>query len=393
MNLWHGSRYVFQRSDTMTSWNNINVGSLFGTQSGIGGMLSDYNTIRSGSYKKLLKSYYGSAEKLSGTSTAKTSNVIDKILEEKRNPQVSAEQTKTNALLDSSVSNLKSSLGTLSKEKSYEDPAEVKSALKNFVTAYNGAIENSKKSTNHAISSNLAAAKEVVEEHADELKEIGISVSKDGKLTLDTKKLENLDTTKVKNLFDTKDALGFGSKLNSRISRASYYTTGSTTAAKNDTNTVLNETKTSAKDLKSSIDAVLAQDLFDKSGDVITSTVKDFIKNYNDTITSAKNSINSGVASNLNSLMSKTNANATELGTIGISVSYDGKLSMDEAKFGDSDSGIAKYVLQNYAKSIQTNASLVNFYASSQSNASTGYNASGAYSPSDLVSNMYNSIG
>ncbi|MBQ2502856.1 MAG: hypothetical protein II528_00845, partial [Lachnospiraceae bacterium] len=187
----------------MTSWNNINVGSLFGTQSGIGGMLSDYNTIRSGSYKKLLKSYYGSAEKLSGTSTAKTSNVIDKILEEKRNPQVSAEQTKTNALLDSSVSNLKSSLGTLSKEKSYEDPAEVKTALKNFVTAYNGAIENSKKSTNHAISSNLAAAKEVVEEHADELKEIGISVSKDGKLTLDTKKLENLDTTKVKNLFDT----------------------------------------------------------------------------------------------------------------------------------------------------------------------------------------------
>ena len=393
MNLWHGSRYVFQRSDTMTSWNNINVGSLFGTQSGIGGMLSDYNTIRSGSYKKLLKSYYGSAEKLSGTSTAKTSNVIDKILEEKRNPQVSAEQTKTNALLDSSVSNLKSSLGTLSKEKSYEDPAEVKTALKNFVTAYNGAIEKSKKSTNHAISSNLAAAKEVVEEHADELKEIGISVSKDGKLTLDTKKLENLDTTKVKNLFDTKDALGFGSKLNSRISRASYYTTGSATAAKNDTNTVLNETKTSAKDLKSSIDAVLAQDLFDKSGDVITSTVKDFIKNYNDTITSAKNSINSGVASNLNSLMSKTTANATELGTIGISVSYDGKLSMDEAKFGDSDSGIAKYVLQNYAKSIQTNASLVNFYASSQSNASTGYNASGAYSPSDLVSNMYNSIG
>ncbi len=393
MNLWHGSRYVFQRSDTMTSWNNINVGSLFGTQSGIGGMLSDYNTIRSGSYKKLLKSYYGSAEKLSGTSTAKTSNVIDQILEEKRNPKVSAEQTKTNALLDSSVSNLKSSLGTLSKEKSYEDPAEVKSALKNFVTAYNGAIENSKKSTNHAISSNLAAAKEVVEEHADELKEIGISLGKDGKLTLDTKKLETLDTTKVKNLFDTKDALGFGSKLNSRISRASYYTTGSTTAAKNDTNTVLNETKTSAKDLKSSIDAVLAEDLFDKSGDVITSTVKDFIKNYNDTITSAKNSINSGVASNLNSLMSKTNANATELGTIGIGVSYDGKLSMDEAKFGDSDSDIAKYVLQNYAKSIQTNASLVNFYASSQSNASTGYNASGAYSPNDLVSNMYNSIG
>lgn len=377
----------------MANLNNINVGTLFGSQSGIGGMLSDYNTIRSGSYKKLLKSYYGSAEKLSGTSTAKTSNVIDKLLEEKRNPKVSAEQTKTNALLDSSVSNLKSSLGTLSKEKSYEDPAEVKAALKNFVTAYNGAIENSKKTTNHAISSNLAAAKEVVEEHADELKEIGISLGKDGKLTLDSKKLETIDATKVKNLFDTKDALEFASKLNSRISRASYYTTGSTNAAKNDTNTVLNETKTSAKDLKSSIDAVLAEDLFDKSGDVITSTVKDFIKNYNDTITSAKNSINSGVASNLNSLMSKTNANATELSTIGISVSYDGKLSMDEAKFGDSDSGIAKYVLQNYAKSIQTNASLVNFYASSQSSTATGYNASGAYSPSDLVSNMYNSIG
>ena len=108
----------------MTSWNNLNMNTLFGSQSGLSGMLSDYNTIRSGSYKKLLKSYYGSAEQLSGTSSAKTSNVIDKILEEKRNPQVSAEQTKTNALLDSSVSNLKNSLATLSKEKSYEDTAE-----------------------------------------------------------------------------------------------------------------------------------------------------------------------------------------------------------------------------------------------------------------------------
>ena len=377
----------------MANLNNINVSTLFGSQSGLSGMLSDYNTIRSGSYKKLLKSYYSSAEALSGTSTAKTSNVIDKLLEEKRNPKVSAEQTKTNALLDSSVSNLKSSLATLSKEKSYEDTSEIKTSLKNFVTAYNSAIENSKKTTNHAISSNLANAKEVVEEHANELKEIGINLNKDGSLSIDTKKLDTVDMTKVKNLFDTTDALGFGSKLTSRINRASYYTTGSASTANNDAGAVANETKTSAKDLKSSIDAVLAEDLFDKSGDVITSTVKDFIKNYNDTITAAKNSINSGVASNLSTLLSKTNANATELSTIGINVSYDGKLSMDEAKFGDSDSGIAKYVLTNYAKSIQTNASLVNFYASSQSGTSTGYNSSGAYSPSDLVSNMYSSIG
>lgn len=378
----------------MTSWNNINVGTLFGSQSGLSGMLSDYNTIRNGSYKKLLKSYYESADQLSGNSSStKTSNVIDQILEEKRNPQVSAEQTKVNALLDSGVSNMKNALGTLASESSYENAADVKTALTNYVTAYNTAIENSKKTTNSAISSNLANVMKATDAHADELSAIGISVNKDGSLTLDKKKLETVDLTRVQNLFSTKDALGYGAEVSARVSRASYYATGSTKTSETDTASTVSATKSSAKDLKSSIDALLAEDLFDRSGDVITSTVKDFIKNYNDTITSAKNSINSGVASNLSSLMSKTNANATELSTIGISVSYDGKLSMDETKFGDSDSGIAEYVLTNYAKAIQTNASLVNFYASSQSTTASGYTASGAYSASDLVSGLYNSIG
>ena len=41
----------------------INFNSLFGNTGGLAGMLGDYQAIKSGSYAKLMKSYYGDAKK------------------------------------------------------------------------------------------------------------------------------------------------------------------------------------------------------------------------------------------------------------------------------------------------------------------------------------------
>ena len=64
--------------------------------------LADYATIKNGSYAKLMKAYYAEAKSSSSdtTSTGKksnSSNVLDKILEEKRNPTVSKEAQKANS--------------------------------------------------------------------------------------------------------------------------------------------------------------------------------------------------------------------------------------------------------------------------------------------------------
>ena len=52
--------------------------------------LSDYASIKNGSYARLMKSYYGTGQTLgsvpsSSKKSTKTSNVLDKILEERKN--------------------------------------------------------------------------------------------------------------------------------------------------------------------------------------------------------------------------------------------------------------------------------------------------------------------
>jgi len=394
--------------------NNI-ISSLMGSTSGIASTLSDYNLIKSGSYGKLMKSYYGS---ISGTSSASTSSTkksgysVEELIAERHNPSTSEEVTKANASLSSSVSNLKSSLSSLQSENTYKDDTtgaatdartKVSSALSNYVSSFNDALESSKKSTNNAVSSNLAQIMKQNSANADSLKEIGITVNNDGSLYLDSNRLKNVDITEVQDLFSTNDATGYGASVKSRLDRASYYTsTASASTAATDDAASANTTTSSAKDLKSSISNILDGTVFkgttDKDGKTtydrasILSTAQDLVKNYNDVVTNASSSINSGVSSNLAALKQKTSSNSVFLKAIGINVGADDKLSLDTDKFGTSDVKAIKTALQTYAGDIETNASLLNYYSSTQNGTSSAYGATGSYSASDIVNSLYNGV-
>ena len=68
-----------------------------GGNSGNMNFFSDYASIKNGSYGKLLKNYYGTGMSSTGnSSTAKTSNVLERILEERRNPKVSEDVKEAN---------------------------------------------------------------------------------------------------------------------------------------------------------------------------------------------------------------------------------------------------------------------------------------------------------
>ena len=63
--------------------------------------LGDYAMIKNGSYGRLMKAYYAEAKASSTTTSngkSNSSNVLDKILEEKRNPKVSKEAQKANEI-------------------------------------------------------------------------------------------------------------------------------------------------------------------------------------------------------------------------------------------------------------------------------------------------------
>ena len=383
--------------------------SIFVQGSGLAGLLGEYNSIKNGSYGRLMRQYYASARSSvsSGSSSASGSNILEQILEERRNPKVSEEVTNANSQLNMSVSSLKSSLKTLQSASTYEDTEKgstatekMTSALKSYVSSYNDAVASSKKTTMSNYSGNIAGMMKATAANAEDLKEIGITINNDGTINLDEKKLKTAEPDKVKSIFSGENAMSYGSVVESRLNRVSV-TNPDSNATKTDSTYQQTKILSSSDSLISSIENILSQSLFDKTTDKdgnsiydvdnITSETDNFIKFYNSTISNAKNSNVSGVTSNLASMMAKTAEKSYDLSKIGITIGSDGKLAMNKDTFKSADMDDVKDTLTKYASSIKSNASLLNYYSSTQYNTGTPYSSDGAYtSTSDLVSKMYN---
>ena len=93
----------------------------------------------------------------------------------------------------------------------------------------------------------------------------------------------------------------------------------------------------------------------------------------------AESSSNSGVLANLSAIREKTAKNAEVLKQFGINVNEKGRMTVDEAAFKKSDMAKVQAFFQDYGSSVATNASLVDYYMSTQANAGSGYTAAGAY--------------
>lgn len=363
---------------------------LSSSSSGNTNFLSDYASIKSGSYKRLMKAYYGTGQSSSTTSsgTSSTSNVLDRILEERRNPKVSEEVTEANSNLMTGISSLKSSVSTLQNSITYTDTengqsatAKVSSAMKNFVSQYNDVVNASKKSTLTNKTAYVANMMKSTVENADKLSEIGVTINSDGTLQLNESKLQSAELSKVQDLFSADNSMSYGSTVMSRLQFAGI--TGGVSADKDNT------AGTSAAALKTDSEALASDKLYlkvkDKDGnyqydiDKIFSTAKSFVTNYNNMFDAAKSSTNSGVLSNLAQIKEKTAQNKDMLEQFGISVDENGKMKINEDTFKKSDMSEVQKFFKDYGSSIATNASLVDYYTTTKANATSGYTAAGAY--------------
>ena len=84
-----------------------------GSGSGNTNFLADYASLKSGSYGRLMKAYYGSGSSSSSVSSgskAQTNNVLERILEERRNPKVSEDVKEANANLTAGIPTLKNTV-------------------------------------------------------------------------------------------------------------------------------------------------------------------------------------------------------------------------------------------------------------------------------------------
>ncbi len=188
------------------------LGSSKSTGSGLFGInLSEYASIRSGSYGKLMRSYF-SMDSTKGTSKSddSTKNTIEDLA---TTTSTSKDSTKTLAAIESDAKELTDSakaLYTRSNNKAFTkdsggsyDTDKIYKAVKRFADDYNSMLDTAGKSSTNRISRSVSSMKNETSYNEKPLKEIGITVDeKTGRLSVDETTFKSADTEKIKNLFN-----------------------------------------------------------------------------------------------------------------------------------------------------------------------------------------------
>ena len=197
------------------------VSSLFGslgTGSSQGGssltsLLSDYNSIRTGSYGKLLRTYYGGNRvDYDYSANNKTSSNQNTIKTEDSNSQLASTRDAAKELKES-VSKLtttgKDSLFN-KKEIEQEDGTTkedydwdgIYKAVSEFVKDYNSMIDAANKSNTYSIANKTDNMTSLTRAMSKSLAKVGITVGVDNKLSIDEKTFKDAELYKVKSLFN-----------------------------------------------------------------------------------------------------------------------------------------------------------------------------------------------
>lgn len=198
--------------------NNNNVGTLFSSLnntknssnnlSSITSSLSDYESIRGGTYKKLLQKYYASED--TGTTNPLTNTEKDstkKLTIIKNSADDLNESAKD--LLAKGKDSLFSS-ESLDKEKVYK-------AVKDFTDAYNSLINDTETTNTKNIATSSKNMINATSFNESILSDVGISIGEDYNLSIDKEKFLNADMNKVKTLFNGNGSFAYQTAVKSSM--------------------------------------------------------------------------------------------------------------------------------------------------------------------------------
>ena len=209
--------------------NSSNISSLFGSLSSNGtsdSLLSDYASLKNGSYKKLMKAYYkelGSSSTSDSESLKKTSS----------NEQTSADK-KSIAIKDA-VSSLAESADALTNSSLYtkktittkdENGNEVETldydrdaiydAVSTFVTNYNKATSTAADNGSDRVLRQTINMQSATTTNAKMLAKIGITIGKDKTLSVDKETLNKADVATIQSIFGNGGS--YGNTISSKAS-------------------------------------------------------------------------------------------------------------------------------------------------------------------------------
>ena len=215
---------MYNSSSISSLFSSLNNSSSNNYMSGIN--YADYNSIRNGSYRKLVKAYYA---KESGTSssnsTSKTDSTTDK---------TTSSQKVNAATVRDSASNLVNDVKELSSDKLWKkttttdkdsvtstdyDKDAIYKAVSSFAKDYNSLVSASGNSSDNSVLRTSSTMVAYTKANKNLLSKVGITVGSDNKLTVDEDKFKSADMTTVKSLFTGRGSFG---KMTSTSATSSY---------------------------------------------------------------------------------------------------------------------------------------------------------------------------
>ena len=226
---------LFSGLNTTSSKNSLFSNSMSGSDM-LGINYSDWATIKSGSYFKLLNAYYGKGGQISGSDDTTSSST-----------STSKDSTKTLAAVEEDAKSVEKSVAALqetgdkslfkevtktdkdgNKTAGYDTDAIYK-AVKNFTDSYNSLIDEVGNSNTKSILRAGASMVNVTDVNRKSLSDIGISIGADNKLTIDEEKFKKSDMSKVKVMFA--DNSYYGTEVKLQAARAESFAKSEATKA------------------------------------------------------------------------------------------------------------------------------------------------------------------
>lgn len=205
-------------------WGGGSINSLFGSSNSMSTFLTDYASIKNGSYLKLMKAYYGGDNNVSSrvsdsTATSKDSaKKLTSVQDAANDLKEAADALNTTG--SKSVFNKKKvekEDGTVAEEY---DVNAIYKKVNQFVTSYNDLLKStdsvSSDSLNRALKNLISTSKA----NSSMLRDIGILVHSDGSLTIAEDTFKEADMEKVKSLFSGKNS--YGTQISARASMVDY---------------------------------------------------------------------------------------------------------------------------------------------------------------------------
>lgn len=158
---------------------------------------SDYASIKNGSYKKLVKSYYNQAK---DTTSKKDTTTVDKYKKDTTDKTGLAQmKTEADALKKSAKEFTSDELWK--KTNGSYDMDKIAKAVKGFAENYNDTIEQAGKVSTKDVSQQTGFMSSLTKTMSNALSKVGVTVGADGKLSVDEEALKKADEKNVKSLF------------------------------------------------------------------------------------------------------------------------------------------------------------------------------------------------